>query len=190
MRKHFYILVFACTALLFGSNCKDEKGIYEDCCGASPTVDSMELDNLPPQYVGQKGTVYVPNVFLSGEVTSLDNLFMVFGNNELIQRVLEFKCTGTNGKTLFVQYDFHPNDVGFAWTGEQADGSFYYGPFNYSVTVRYINQLEKTLTGRACAVKCNAGDFPAQNLPDCFFPGQNNGYGQPDQTLAYPQECF
>ncbi|MBK9335358.1 MAG: hypothetical protein IPM98_01740 [Lewinellaceae bacterium] len=189
MKTRFLLITLACTALLLGTNCKEEKSIYEDCCGASPTADLMELDNLPPQYAGQKGAVYVPNIFLSGDPTTLDNLFMVFGN-ELVYLIKEFKCTGTDGSTLFVQYDFQPSDTGFGWTGELADGSFYYGPFNYSVTVRYINQLEKTLTGKACAVKCNAGDFPAQNLPDCFFPGQNNGNGQPDQTLASPQECF
>lgn len=170
--------------------------IYENCCGTMPTADSVLIDTTGfsapffdslPKY----GTIFIPNIFTPDTAFNfpLNAIFMVFGGDGVYSIVSEI-FTDENGETMFSRSNFQVNDVFYGWNGVKPDGSVHYGPFNYEVKVRFIDGQEKTYTGKACAFKCNAPGFPNENLPDCFFPEQNNGYGTPDISLPQPVDCF
>jgi len=107
-----------------------------------------------------------------------------------VARVVSAKYFSESGETLFEHHNFQVYDSSPAWRGKKVNGDFFYGLFDYEVEIEFLNGEIKTYTGRACSYKCGADGFPTGNLPNCFFPSQNNGYGAPDPSRPIPNECF
>lgn len=189
------LIAFTCLFLFAFFACKEDKhSIYESCCGTAPTADTFELSPAVV-YLNdtiKRGYVYVPNIFIPdpNNVNSSDNLFMAFGDNRTVSQIILMEFSDENGEKLFSSVNFLPNDAGKSWDGLRADGSLYFGKFNYHLEVEFVTGQTKTYTGSACAVECGANDFPQGVLPDCFFPGQNNGMGGPDAAIPQPVDCF
>ncbi len=190
--KNLTFTAFLFALVLTAFQCEEDKpGIYDNCCGAQPTSDTVQM-NLPPDPVQKYGHIFIPNIFIpaaQGGVLSVDNLFLVFGNENVLQ-VVSMKLTDQEGAELFTQYNAQPNDTGKSWDGQRPDGTFYTGAFDYEVRVEYVDGQKITYTGSACAVACDDPAFPAAVLPKCFFPNQNNGQGGPDPSIPKATDCF
>lgn len=190
MKKLFY-LVFA-LLLVYGPACDKKKipGMYDNCCGTAPVADAVALQ-FPADSNTTLGKIYIPNIFIPDTSASAaqDQFFLVFGNDGVLQIEL-FRLTSETGEVLHEESHFPASLANAAWHGKKKDGSLYYGSFNYEVKVEFTDGQKKTYTGQACSFECQAGGFPSQKLPDCFFPGQNDGEGAPDQDLPYRVGCF
>ncbi len=199
------MLVFAYVALLLGSNCKDEKSIYEDCCGTSPTMDSIVTTGfhiIRQESVEIMARVLVPNIFVPAPPNMDGNMFLPFGaqmnsyimgGGAWVNEIRHLVCLDNNGDTLFVRRNFLPNRPELGWDGKKPDGTLFYGSFEYDIAVEFFNGTQpevRTYKNRACAFKCHDASFPTQVLPDCLFPNQNAGEGWPDKTQPYPKDCF
>lgn len=188
------LLTFTFLLSLFACKHKEES-IYAGCCGAEPTTSSVLVhtqDSLSGPFHDTivLAHIFIPNIFMpSDDINALDNYFMVFGG-EGVAEIESMHVTGENGESFFSVFSFYPNDPGAGWNGRKSDGTYYYGPINYEVKVKYIDGQSKTFTGKSCAFKCGDTDFPQDRLPDCYFSTQNNGNGQGDHGLPYNQSCF
>lgn len=188
-------LFFTTSLLLLTlASCKDKnKSVYENCCGTEATVDSFRIA-VPT--LDQNGNiidstsaaqVYIPNIFINDN-SGDNNLLMVFGGPS-IERVTEFKITNEDGDLLFQQFDFLPNDPGFAWEGLKPNGTPYQGLCTYLAIVKFIDGQTRFYQGKACVYNCTDQGFPNENLPGCFFPSQHDGNGGRDPSLPY-NACF
>lgn len=180
-----FISHFACE--------KKDSSIYENCCGTTPVADVVDLAVSVDSTFDNKGRVYIPNIFTPSTTatkTSVNQLFIIFGGDGV--KFIELaKYTDENGEVLFENTLFPPNDPSLSWDGMRGSNStFYYGSFNYEVKVEFVDGQKKTYTGKACSFKCDDAGFPNDNLPDCFFPEQNDGNGTPDANLPQPIDCF
>ncbi len=190
MKKVFYLAFVLCS--LYAPTCekKGNFGIYDNCCGTAPVADEITL-LMPADSSTTVGKVYIPNIFVPDTSAGAqgDCFFLVFGNSGVLQIEL-FRLTSESGQLLHEQTHFQPSLANAAWRGVGPDGALYYGSFNYEVKVAFSDGQKKTYTGKACSFECGSGDFPAQNLPDCFFTNQNSGDGGYDQSIPYPADCF
>lgn len=198
MKKVFDLIVF--LLLVFQFACKEKSSSkYESCCGTLPTVDAVLLDTTGwPQFLidtmPEYARVYIPNVFAPGPPAipfGYISTFTIYGGIGF-SLVLSAVYTNENGEALFNKENFYPygNDPATGWDGLKPDSTYYYGPFDYVIKVKYFDGKEKTYVGKACSFKCGDSGFPSERLPDCFFPEQNNGNGQPDQSLPLMNACF
>lgn len=192
-------LFFPALFLLVLVSCKEEKksvSVYEGCCGAEATTDSIWVTT---RHYDDQGNpfdstilidVFIPNLFTNDNDGENDQ-FMVFGNIFGIIEVVSMTCTGQDGSLLFKREHILLYDPKYGWDGTKPDGTVYQGSFNFEVTIAFVDGQVKTYTGQACAYQCGQAGFPTENLPDCLVPAQNNGYGGVDTTLPiYPADCF
>lgn len=190
MKKLLYLIAALLLGSTFACEKKNDPGIYDNCCGTAPVADEVTL-LTPADSNTTVGRIYLPNIFvpdISGG-TDVDNFFLIFGNDGVLQ-IEQFRLTSETGEVLHEVSHFPPSLANAAWLGKKPDGTAYYGSFNYEVKVEFTDGQKKTYTGKACSFQCGAGNFPTQNLPDCFFPGQNDGDGSPDQSFSFPASCF
>lgn len=188
-------LFFAIALLIFFA-CKDnERPLYEGCCGAKPINDSRMvsvLDTAGGHWSSRtySGRVYIPNIFMPNSNNSFpDNFFTAYGGSGTSE-ILSAIFTGDNGE-IFFSRDSLPISIPLAgWSGLKPDGTYHYGPFNYEVKIKYLDGQTKTFTGKACAFHCGDTDFPKEQLPRCFFLGQNKGTGQGFNSLPFNESCF
>ena len=188
-------LVYVILSLLFIPFHACEKknnhaAAYDNCCGTAPVADEVTL-LFPADSSTTIGRIYVPNIFVpdTSAGAGQDQFFLVFGNDGVLQIEL-FRLTSETGEVLHEESHFPASLANAAWHGKKKDGSLYYGSFNYEVKVEFTDGQKKTYSGKACSFECGAGGFPAQNLPECFFPGQNDGEGSPKPDFPYREECF
>lgn len=186
---------YAAVLLLTNLACKDHPSVYENCCGTEPTTDAFFITVSYPDGNGNlidstfKTGVYIPNIFIIDDSGGY-NWLNVFAN-ETVTQVKSVIFSDESGNLLFNKQNVLPNDpAAGGWNGLKSDGSFYFGSFNYSVVVEFIDGQLKTYEGKSCAYQCNADGFPAGNLPKCAFPTQHNGNGGVDTSLAKSDNCF
>lgn len=185
-----FVLVFACR-----EKNDPPPSVYENCCGTVPTVDLVPLDtsawstdSIKPQYAN----VYVPNILVAdNDNKGFSNIFTIF-LGEGVSWVNLARITADNGEVYFEKKNFFPDGFSSSsgWDGTKPDGSIHTGMFNYEYQVRFYDGHVKIYKGQACVFKCHDPSFPSAKLPDCFFPSQDIGNGEPDQSLPYPKDCF
>jgi hypothetical protein len=192
--KNACLIVFSLLLIILTS-CKEyNKSIYEGCCGTESITDSIpmtvKLWNDQGLLVDSHvvASVSIPNVFTPDSVYYEDHIFLMCGI--YVVKVVTAKYTSESGETLFENGNFQVYDTGPAWHGQKPNGEYYYGSFDYEITLEFWNGTLKTYTGRACSFKCGAEGFPTEKLPNCFFPSQNDGFGGIDTSRPYPIECF
>lgn len=190
MKNLLYLTVTLLLISLHACEKKNNPGIYDNCCGTSPVADEVTL-LIPADSNTTVGRIYIPNIFIPDTSASAtqDFFFLVYGNDGVLQIEL-FRLTSETGEILYEAYNFPASLANAAWNGRKKDGSLYYGSFNYEAKVEFADGQKKTYTGKACSFQCGSGDFPAQKLPECFFPEQNDGEGRPAPTFPYLDECF
>lgn len=170
---------------------KKSSSVYENCCGTAPTADVVDLAGpLDTSFSDGKGRVYIPNIFVPTAQPGDGERFIVFGGTG-VKAILSANYTGENGELLYERTFMQPNDAGASWDGKiKGDTVYYFGSFTYVVTVEFVDGQVKTYTGQACSFNCGDNGFPVENLPECLFPFQNDGYGSPDPSLPQPIDCF
>lgn len=187
----FFPLLFLCA-------CKNnETSIYEGCCGAEPTTfdllvhiqDTIGSLGLPSDTMIM-AHVFIPNIFTPGKDSGYNApYFFALGGIGLAE-IRSMIITDNNAQVLFSKDLLPLNSPEFGWDGHKPDGTFYYGSFNYEIKIRYVDEQIKTFTGRACSYQCGDPGFPNEDLPDCFFPYNNNGKGQGEHNYPYDPSCF
>ena len=196
MKKPFYLIVLLWSVIQIACDKKaTSTSIYENCCGTAPTADSVLLDTtgwsqVPPGTLPEYGRIYIPNIFIADSTSNnMSSGFMVLGGTGVnyLQSVV---YSSENGEVFFSRETFLPNYPVYAWNGLKPDNTFHYGLFKYEVKVQFIDGQIRTYVGQACSVQCADNDLPNERLPACFFPEQNNGGGEPDQSQPYPKPCF
>lgn len=179
--------------------CKDtKKSIYEGCCGTAPTIDStlVMADSIDQNgeviYQNVMSYLYVPNIYVVN--TDGQNPHSYFHVNVGIgfYKVISFLCKSPENEILYEEYNFYPDQNNYAsgWSGKKPDGSYHIGLFQYQMTVEFLDGQQRTYNGETCLVHCGDGEFPSEFLPNCFFPTQENGNGEYDPNLPYPNDCF
>lgn len=177
-------------ALLLFVACKDKK--YCDCC-ENPGLSARFSLNLSPDHPDSLFTeawLYVPNILVYDDNSSINDIFLVFSNAGVIE-IISLEADDKKGNRLFARYNVMPADINGAWNGITSGGSRFEGSFNYTLVVRLYDGQVRTLEGSACAYPCGDAGFPEDQLENCQFTGQNNGNGEFDPTLpgALPA-CF
>ncbi len=196
MKQLFYLNVL--LLLVFQFACKEKpSNNYENCCGTLPTTEAFLIKQDTFDGAGNlidsvyTAHLYVPNIFIPDNNNGINTAFeVIIGPG--VERIISLVLSDENGNVLFQEEDFLPDANNFAagWNGKKSDGSYYYGSFNYEMKVRFLDGQTKTYINKACSVHCGDSDFPTNRLPDCFFPSQNNGNGEPDQHYPASIDCF
>lgn len=188
------------TSIIMLAFCREKnKSIYDGCCETEATVDSFLIPRDSFNHSGNlidsvvEANVFIPNIFVP-DTTHAANFDMTFriGLGPGAIGIISSIYRNEYSEVLFKKENYLPNpDNQFdGWDGMKPDGSIHYGPFEYQVTVEFVDGQYKTYIGKACAVKCDDDGFPSENIPKCLFPSQNNGIGLPDPNLPASYFCL
>ncbi len=194
----FFALFASLISLTF---CNDnKKSIYDGCCGTDATIDSFLIPKATYDPLGNlidsviEVNLFIPNVFIPDTTSFAAHFDMTFriGLGPGVFRIVSSIYTDERNEVLYKKENYLPDSGNKldGWNGIKSDGSIHYGPFEYLVTVEFVDGQNKTYVGKACAVKCDDDGFPSVNIPKCLFPAQNNGKGLPDPNLPGSYFCL
>jgi hypothetical protein len=192
--------LFFAIFILLAASCKEKtQSIYEGCCGVAPTTDVVLVNT--PDYDSHGNVIdsivethiFIPNIFVPEDTSpeSFDEIFQFYFSSGIYE-VKSAVYSIDNGDTLFHKHHFLPDldDISDGWNGAKPDGTIHYGIFNYRIEIAFLDGQTKTYLGKACAFKCHDDGFPSENIPACFFPSQNNGNGELDESRPGSISCF
>lgn len=141
-----------------------------------------------------KTLVYIPNIFVIDTTGFFDYYEggWTLANWYSVTRILSAVYSSEDGEILFERENFQPNVSQDNWDGLKQDGTYYQGVFNYRIAVAFrgVGNQTKTYTGKTCVYLCGSDAFPNENLPNCFFPYQHDGYGGFDPNQTIPMGCL
>lgn len=132
------------------------------------------------------GNIYIPNAFTPNN-DGINDLFFVNASAE-VTMIESMEVKDMNGTTLFMSFDFLPNNPIFGWNGTDTAGVVQQGVFDYTVVLETTDNQTYSFSGSVCSRK----DFPlpcVENEEACQFAVQHDGEGGYDQFLPSFEEC-
>ncbi|MEL6636985.1 MAG: gliding motility-associated C-terminal domain-containing protein [Bacteroidota bacterium] len=96
--------------------------------------------------------VYIPNAFSPNE-DGANDVFLIYGNPERIERVEVFRVFDRWGAVLFEANEFLPNDPNFGWNGRYRGQDLNPAVFVYYAEVTLINGQRLSLSGDVTLVR-------------------------------------
>ena len=109
-------------------------------------------DEILVQVKKDKG-VYIPNAFTPGNDDGTNDVFMVFGNNDIIKEVNSFQIFDRWGEKVFEDYNFQPNDPSHGWDGTLKGQDLNPAVFVYWAKIEFIDGEVRLFEGDVTLLK-------------------------------------
>ncbi|OAV45434.1 choice-of-anchor L domain-containing protein [Lewinella sp. 4G2] len=99
-------------------------------------------------FVEKRDLIYLPTAFSPADGNGVNDVYVVFGDAEFVDRVRQFVIYDRWGNKVFDRTDFAVNDQTQGWNGETADGQAYpTGVYAYAVEVVLFDGTVELLKG-------------------------------------------
>ena len=154
----------------------EEPNRYKGCCGIAAVEDTV-------------GTtlVSIPNA-ITPNADGKNDAFSIYSSNVL--QITSIQVTEQNNLLAIDRKDI-PLKRGWTiiWVPKNASGIVIQGLYNYSITLKEINGIEKTLSGQFCAFTC--GEDKVETIPrsDCSFRTQVDESGHFASEIPSQDTC-
>ena len=97
--------------------------------------------------------VYIPNAFTPGNNDGNNDVFMIFGNNDIIKEVNTFQIFDRWGEKVFEDYNFQPNDPSHGWDGTLKGEPMNPAVFVYWAKIEFIDGEVRLFEGDVTLLK-------------------------------------
>ena len=97
--------------------------------------------------LGKTREVFIPNTFTPLNADGVNDVFMIFGNNDKIKEIYTFKIFDRWGEIVFETNHFQPNDPSKGWNGIFKNEKLNPAVFVYFTEIEFIDGVKQIYSG-------------------------------------------
>ncbi len=86
--------------------------------------------------------IFIPNAFSPNNGDGINDIFMIFANNDKIRKVNTFQVYDRWGEQVFLAENFQPNDPVFGWNGKLNEKDLNPAVFVYFAEIEFIDGVK------------------------------------------------
>ncbi len=91
--------------------------------------------------------VYIPNAFSPNNLDGINDVFMIFAKENIVQNINSFQVYDRWGTEVFIQEDFQPNNPIHGWDGSFRGEKMNSGVFVYWAEIEFIDGSTQLFKG-------------------------------------------